>query len=99
MFWVCLILKLNIDESGLDPAADPSPRINSPQKGTTRHRNLQRRYLQPHLESIPNDSKLEAPKVINKSNSENSLNNVNLADSVLPDQVDNPAEVEKAEEA
>lgn len=48
---------------------------------------------------MPNDSKLEAPKAIAKSNSENSLNNVNLADSVLPDQLDNAGEGQKVEEA
>jgi|694.fasta_scaffold115555_1 hypothetical protein len=44
-------------------------------------------YLQAYPESVPNDSKVETPPKLTvvKSNSENSLNNVNLADSILPE--------------
>jgi hypothetical protein len=47
-------------------------------------------YPLPHSESsVPNESKVieEVPRAINKSNSENSLGHVNLADSVLPEQM------------
>lgn len=40
-----------------------------------------------YAESVPNDSKVDTPPklTVAKSNSENSLNNVNLADSILPE--------------
>jgi len=44
-------------------------------------------YFFVHLESLPNNSGIgEPPRFgVAKSNSENSLNNVNLADSILPE--------------
>ncbi len=52
------------------------------------------------LESIPNESKiLDPPRLgVAKSNSEHSLNNVNLADSILPDIQNSKSEEIKEEQ-
>ena len=79
------------DVTGRHPSAHPRQGGNQAQEGPRGHLGLQVVYPSPHPESAPNESKLiEEPPKINKSNSENSLNNVNLADSVLPEGMADP---------